>query len=103
MNKEENKTLIILGEVKDRLGRVEGKLTEGFSDIKERLTKVESGVESTIRILPSMEKELKNHLAHHKIKSERKSERSFQILAIIFNGAIVLMVGYMIWLLTIAK
>lgn len=99
MNKEENKTLIILGEVKDRLGKVEGKLTEGFSDIKERLTKVESGVESTIRILPNIEKELKNHLAHHKIKSERW----FKILTIIFNGAIVFMIGYIVWLLTIPK
>ena len=95
MNKEENKTLIILGEVKDRLGKVEGKLTEGFSDIKERLTKVESST----RILPSIEKELKNHLAHHKIKSERW----FKILTIIFNGAIVFMVGYIVWLLTIPK
>ena len=95
MNREENKTLIILGEVKDRLGKVEGKLTEGFSDIKERLTKVESST----RILPSIEKELKNHLAHHKIKSERW----FKILTIIFNGAIVFMVGYIVWLLTIPK
>lgn len=95
MNKEENKTLIILGEVKNRLGKVEGKLTEGFSDIKERLTKVEAST----RILPSIEKELKNHLAHHKIKSERW----FKILTIIFNGAIVFMFGYIVWLLTIVK
>lgn len=95
MNKEENKTLIILGEVKDRLGKVEGKLTEGFSDIKERLTKVETST----KILPNIEKELKNHLAHHKIKSERW----FKILTIIFNGAIVFMVGYIVWLLTIPK
>jgi len=80
---EEKKILVSLGEIK-------GKLDEGFRDIKERLTKVES----TIKILPGMKQKLDNHLEHHQIKSDRW----FSFISYVVGGVII---GLLIYLITL--